>query len=56
LLTTRHLSEDETACLTTVLQERFCYLFNIAFSCHEEIPRSAGDKFEDYKDEREPGN
>lgn len=44
LVTTCHLSEEEAARLTTVLQERFRH------------PLSVGGKFEDYKDESEADN
>jgi phenylacetate-CoA ligase len=53
LVAVRELSDAEAEGLTKVLRERFRYPFNVSFSYHQEIPRSAGGKFEDYKDESE---
>lgn len=54
LVATRKLTDAEAKKLTTILHERFRYPFAVSFSYHDEIPRSAGGKFEDYKDESEP--
>ena len=54
LVVTRKLSVPEEAGLTEILRARFRYPFNVSFSYHDEIPRSTGGKFEDYKDETEP--
>ena len=55
LVVTRELTDPETEQLTKILHERFRYPFAVSFSYHQDIPRSAGGKFEDYKDESEPG-
>ena len=51
LVVTRELTDPETEQLTKILHERFRYPFAVSFSYHQDIPRSAGGKFEDYKDE-----
>ena len=55
LVATRKLSDAEAAQLTKILQERFRHPFAVSFSYQDEISRSAGGKFEDYKDESETG-
>jgi phenylacetate-CoA ligase len=54
LVATRKMNAPEEAKLTKILHERFRYPFSVSFSYHDEIPRSAGGKFEDYKDKSEP--
>ena len=56
LVATRRLTDAEAGQLTKILQQRFRHSFAVTFSYHDEIPRSAGGKFEDYKDETEPGS
>lgn len=51
LIVTRELDDAEAGQLTKILQQRFRHPFAVSFSYHDEIPRSAGGKFEDYKDE-----
>ena len=53
LVAVRQLSDAEAGQLTTILQGRFRHPFSVTFSYVDEIPRSAGGKFEDYKDESE---
>lgn len=54
LVTTRKLNDAEAKQLTTTLQERFRHPFAVTFSYVDDIPRSEGGKFEDYKDETQP--
>ena len=54
LVATRRLNSAEADHLTKILQQRFRHPFAVSFSYHDEIPRSAGKKFEDYKDESGP--
>ncbi|MDA0230699.1 MAG: AMP-binding protein [Proteobacteria bacterium] len=54
LVATRRMNASEELRLTEILRERFRHPFAVSFSYHDEIPRSAGGKFEDYKDESEP--
>ncbi len=51
LVTVRQLNDAEAGQLTKILQERFRHPFSVSFNYVDEIPRSAGGKFEDYKDE-----
>ena len=53
LVATRNLYPAEAERLSKILQERFRHPFSVSFSYHDEIPRGAGGKFEDYKDETE---
>jgi hypothetical protein len=43
----RALTSDEEKQLTTCLQERFQYPFAVAFTYHDEIPRTPSGKFFD---------
>lgn len=54
LVATRKLTSAEAEKLRKILQQRFRHPFAVSFSYHDEILRSAGGKFEDYKDESEP--
>lgn len=54
LVAKRNLNAEEEAGLTQILHECFRHPFTIFFTYHDEIPRSASGKFEDYKDETEP--
>ena len=49
----RELTADEAARLTEVLRQRFRHPFAVSYSYVDDIPRSEGGKFEDYKDEME---
>ena len=51
LVTTSSLTEAEEDRLKELLRERFGYPFRIAVSYHDEIPRSASGKFEDFLSE-----
>jgi phenylacetate-CoA ligase len=51
LVARRELSGDEATRLADWLKERFQYPFRIAFSYHDEIPRSPSGKFIDYLSE-----
>jgi len=51
LVAPRELTADEAARLTEVLRQRFRHPFAVSFSYVDDIPRSEGGKFEDYKDE-----
>ena len=53
LVTTGPLSEAEEARLREIVLDRLGHPFEIALSYHEEIPRSAGGKFEDFRCEIE---
>ena len=53
LVTTRPLSDEEESRLREIIVERLGHPFEIALSYHDEIPRSAGGKFEDFKCEIE---
>jgi non-ribosomal peptide synthetase component F len=48
LVVRRALAGDEEQQLTTWLQERFQYPFAVAFTYHDEIPRTPSGKFFDY--------
>ncbi|MGI9386289.1 MAG: hypothetical protein ACR2OX_02560, partial [Methyloligellaceae bacterium] len=49
LVARRALTKPEEKALRSWLQERFMYPFRIEFSYHDEIARSAGGKFVDYR-------
>ena len=53
LVTSSPLSEAEQARLRQIVLERLGHPFEIALSYHDQIPRSAGGKFEDFKCEIE---
>jgi phenylacetate-coenzyme A ligase PaaK-like adenylate-forming protein len=53
LVATRNLYPAEAERLSKILQKRFRHPFSVSFSYHDKIPRGAGGKFEDYKDETE---
>jgi phenylacetate-CoA ligase len=54
LVAPRELTGEEAARLTEVLRARFRHPFAVSFAYVDDIPRSAGGKFEDYRDETEP--
>ncbi len=49
LVAARELEAGEAEALAARVRERFKYSFAVAFSYHDEIERSAGGKFEDYR-------
>ena len=51
LVAARELDSADEGELIRRLRERFHYPFRVAFSYHEEIPRSPGGKFEDFRSE-----
>lgn len=51
LVARRELSEAEANTLAERLRERFLYPFRVKFTYCEEIPRSPGGKFEDFRSE-----
>jgi phenylacetate-CoA ligase len=53
LVVRRALTDDEEGRLTSWLRERFQYPFQIAFTYHDEIPRTLSGKFLDYISEVE---
>ncbi len=51
LVTQRPLSDEEQATLREMILNRLGHPFDIVLSYHDDIPRSAGGKFEDFKSE-----
>jgi phenylacetate-CoA ligase len=51
LVARRPLTREEDQNLRTLIWSRLGHPFNLTFSYHTEIPRSAGGKYEDFKSE-----
>ena len=52
-VTGRPLNSEEEARLRKLINSRLGYAFDLQFTYHDELPRSASGKFEDFRSEIE---